>query len=192
MTSLMASYSKEGWQHHCSNAWTANRQICHVRALWRDLRPSYWGCSLATKVVHARYCWPTLKVNTHDFTRRCRRCQEFVDILSTPPNNLHSLGAPWPIAMWGMDILGPLSKAPRAIKFLLVAISYFTKWIDARPLREISANEVEKFTWKHLICRYGLPYAIITANDTQFKAQAYEEFLMRLGVKHLVTSVRHP
>lgn len=86
----------------------------------------------------------------------------------------------------------PWYKSIDYIKFLLVVIDYFTKWIKARPLLEISANEVEKFTSKHLICRYGLPYAIITANDTQFKAQAYEEFLMRLGVKHLVTSVRHP
>jgi len=51
---------------------------------------------------------------------------------------------------------------------------------------------VEKFTQKHLICRYGLLYAIITHNDTQFKAQTYEDFLTRLGIKHLITSVKHP
>jgi len=84
------------------------------------------------------------------------------------------------------------TKIPGAIKYLLVVIDYFTKWIEARLLREISANEVEKFTWKHLICRHGLPYAIITDNETQFKAWAYEEFLARLGVKHLVTSIKHP
>jgi len=54
------------------------------------------------------------------------------------------------------------------------------------------ANEVEKFIWKHLICKYGLPLAIVTNNDTQFKAQTYENFLTRLGIKHLVTSVEHP
>ena len=91
-----------------------------------------------------------------------------------------------------MDILGPLQKVLGAIKCLLVIIDYFKKWIKARPLREIIANEVEKFTWKHLICRYALPYAIITKNDTQLKALAYEHFLTRLGIKHLVTSVKHP
>ena len=93
--------------------------------------------------------------------------------------------------MWGMDILGPLPKAPGEFKYLLVAIDY-TKWTEARPLLEIITNEVEKFTWKQLICRYGLPYVIVTHNDTQFKAQAYEYFLMRLGVKHLVTFIEHP
>ena len=150
------------------------------------------GCSLATEMVFAWYYWPTLKANIFDFTRRCRRCQEFIDVPHTSLNNLHSPSSPWPFTMWGMDILGPLPKAPRAVKFLLVIVDFFTKWIKARPLWEISSSEVEKFTWKHLMCRYGLPYTIITNNGTQFKAQAYEEFLMRLGVKHLMTSVKHP
>ena len=48
--------------------------------------------------------------------------------------------------MWGMDILGPLPMAPDRTKYLLVAIDYFTKWIKAKPLQEISTSEVEKFT----------------------------------------------
>ena len=76
-----------------------------------------------------------------------------------------------------MDILGPFSMAPSRIKYLLVAIDYFTKWIEAKPLQEISTAEVEKFTWKHLICKYGIPYVVVTDNGTQFKAQTYEDFL---------------
>ena len=81
-----------------------------------------------------------------------------------------------------MDILGLLPKAPEVAKYLLVVIDYFTKWIEARPLCEILASEAEKFTWKHLICKYGLLYTIVTDNDTQFKALAYEELLARLGI----------
>ena len=69
--------------------------------------------------------------------------------------------------------MGPLPKASRAVKYLLVAIDYFTKWIKARPLWEITANEVEKFICKHVICRYGLPHAIVKDNDTQFTAHTY-------------------
>ena len=53
------------------------------------------------------------------------------------------------------------------------------------------ASKEEKFTWKHLICRYGLLYAIVTNNDTQFNAQTYEDFLTRLVIKHLVTFAEH-
>ena len=80
------------------------------------------------------------------FTKRCRRCQKFANIPLTPPDNLHILRSLWPFAMWEMDILGPLPRDPGAVKYLLVFIDYFTKWIRARPLREITTNEVEKFT----------------------------------------------
>ena len=69
------------------------------------------GHSLATKVVRAGYYWLTLRANTLDFTKRSIHCQEFVDIPRISPNNLHSLSSPWPFAIWGMDILGPLPKS---------------------------------------------------------------------------------
>ena len=104
------------------------------------------GRSLATKVVRVGYYWPTFRANTLDFTKRCRWCHEFASIPCTPPDNLHSLSSSWPFAMWGMNILGPLLKAPRTVKYLLMAIDYFTKGIEARPLWEITTNKVEKFT----------------------------------------------
>jgi len=57
------------------------------------------GHSLANKAVRAGYYWPTLKANALNFTRRCRRCQEFADMPHTPPDNLHSLSSLWPFAM---------------------------------------------------------------------------------------------
>ena len=104
------------------------------------------GHSLATKAVRAGYYWPTLRKNALNFTRKCRWYQEFANVSRIPPNNLHSLSSPWPFAMWGMDILGPLPKAQGVVKYLLAIINYFTKWIEAKPLREITGNEVEKFT----------------------------------------------
>jgi len=45
--------------------------------------------------------------------------------------------SPWPFAKWGMDVLGPFS--PGQVKFLIVAVDYFTKWIEAKPLTTITA-----------------------------------------------------
>ena len=46
--------------------------------------------------------------------------------------------------------------------------------------------------WKHLICRYGLPYTIVIDNGTRFKVQTYVDYLTRLSIKHLVTFIEHP
>ena len=170
-----------------------NQQADYVmRELYEGIYGLHTGRrSLATKVVWAGYYWLALRAYAFDFNKSWRRCQEFPDVPHTHPNNIHNLSSSQPFAMWGMNILEPLSKAQRAVKCLLIVIEYFTKWIETKPLREITASEVEKTTWKYLIYMYSLRYTIVTDNPIQFKAQIYEDFLTRLGIKHLVTSVEH-
>nr|KYP54369.1 hypothetical protein KK1_000556 [Cajanus cajan] len=63
-----------------------------------------------------------------------------------------------------MDILGPFLPAKGQLKFLLVAIDYFTKWIEACPLAKITTENVQKFTWRNTICRFGIPHTLVTDN----------------------------
>nr|KYP70755.1 Pol polyprotein [Cajanus cajan] len=98
----------------------------------------------------------------------------------------------WPFSQWGMDILGPFPPAKGQLKFLLVAIDYFTKWIEACPLAKITTENVQKFTWKNIICKFGIPHTLVTDNDRKFIIQGFEDFLRELGIKHLLTSVEHP
>ncbi|GJV41997.1 reverse transcriptase domain-containing protein [Tanacetum coccineum] len=79
-----------------------------------------------------------------------------------------SIMAPWPFYQWGMDILGPLPQASGKLKFVIVAIDYFTKWIEAKPLVRITGKDVKKFVWENIVCRFGLPRVIVTDNGTQF------------------------
>lgn len=60
--------------------------------------------------------------------------------------------------------MGPLPKASGHRKFLLVATDYFTKWIDAEPLAKITEPMVEKFVWRNIITRIGVPFSIISDN----------------------------
>ncbi|GKE30883.1 reverse transcriptase domain-containing protein [Tanacetum coccineum] len=71
-----------------------------------------------------------------------------------------SIMAPWPFFQWGMDVLGPLPEAPGKVRFVLVAVDYFTKWIEAKPLAKTAGREVKKFVWDNIVCRYGLPKII--------------------------------
>nr|KYP50547.1 hypothetical protein KK1_027703 [Cajanus cajan] len=64
-----------------------------------------------------------------------------------------------------MDILGPFSPAKGQLKFLLVAIDYFTKWIEACPLAKITTENVQRFIWRSIVCRFGIPHTLVTDND---------------------------
>ncbi|RDY08230.1 Tf2-9, partial [Mucuna pruriens] len=92
----------------------------------------------------------------------------------------------------GVDILGPFPLAPGQIKFLIVAVDYFTKWIEAEPVVVISVEKVKKFLWKKIICRFSLPTIIVSDNGTQFASKTTAEFCQGLGIKQVFTSVVHP
>nr|KYP50191.1 hypothetical protein KK1_028082 [Cajanus cajan] len=68
-----------------------------------------------------------------------------------------------------MDIPGPFPPAKGQLKFLLVAIDYFTKWIEACPLAKITTENVRKFTLKNIVCRFGIPHAISTTQETPYR-----------------------
>ncbi|KAK3016395.1 hypothetical protein RJ639_007373 [Escallonia herrerae] len=69
--------------------------------------------------------------------------------------------------MWGMDILGPFRMATGQRRFVIVAIDYFTKWIEAEALATITASKCEEFFWKNVICCFGVPKNLITDNGKQ-------------------------
>nr|KYP40011.1 Pol polyprotein [Cajanus cajan] len=91
-----------------------------------------------------------------------------------------------------MDILGPFPPAKGQLKFLLVVVDYFIKWIEACPLAKIIAENVQKFMWKNIIYRLGLLHSLITDNGRQFITQNFESFVRELDIKHLATSIEHP
>jgi len=51
----------------------------------------------------------------------------------------------WPLARWGIDIVGPLPTAPGNYKYAAVAVEYFSKWVEAKALRDITAGALQKF-----------------------------------------------
>ncbi|MCH80183.1 gag-pol polyprotein [Trifolium medium] len=130
---------------------------------------SYIGArSLAGKVTRAGFFWPTLLCDANSHVRSCDKCQRHADLHHAPSESLKSVMSTWPFYMWGVDILGPFPTSQGQAKFLLVAVDYFTKWIEAEPVATISSDRVKKFYWKNLICRFGLPKYIVSDNGTQF------------------------
>ncbi|GKA77985.1 reverse transcriptase domain-containing protein [Tanacetum coccineum] len=67
-----------------------------------------------------------------------------------PQQKLTPITSPWPFYKWGIDIAGPFSEGPGKVKFLIVAMDYFTKWIGAKPVATITGNQIKKFVWDNI------------------------------------------
>jgi hypothetical protein len=68
----------------------------------------------------------------------------------------------WPFDLWGIDILASFPMATRHRKFIIVAVEYFTKWVEAEALASITSQAVEKFIWKNIICRLDCPMPLFS------------------------------
>lgn len=116
----------------------------------------------------------------------------FTDLPKAPLEQLATISSPWPFAMWGVDLVGPFPTARSQKKFILVAVDYFTKWVEAEPLASITARKIVNFYWKRIVCRFGIPRAIVSNNGVQFTSNQAREFCEEMGIQRRFSSVEHP
>jgi hypothetical protein len=90
-----------------------------------------------------------------------------------------------------MDIVGPLHIAQGNYKFVVVAVEYFTKWIEARPVATITSATIRKFFWQLIICRFGVPKEPTVDNGKQFDCQDFREYCRSIGTRLRFASVYH-
>ncbi|GKB05850.1 reverse transcriptase domain-containing protein [Tanacetum coccineum] len=92
----------------------------------------------------------------------------------------------------GIDIAGPFPKGPGKVKFLIVAMDYFTKWIEAKPVATITSNEIKNFVLDNIVCRFGLPEEIISDNGKQFRDEPFKDWCEKLCINKHFAFVKHP
>ncbi|RDY12557.1 Gypsy retrotransposon integrase-like protein 1, partial [Mucuna pruriens] len=130
------------------------------------------GHALARKILRVGYYWTKLELDCYQYVWKCIKCQIHADHINVAPSILHNMTSPWPFSMWGINVIGPIEpKASNGHRFILVAIDYFTKWVEATSYSTVTHNVVVKFIKRDIICRYGLLAHIITDNELceQFK-----------------------
>jgi hypothetical protein len=117
------------------------------------------------------FYWPTAVADATRIVRSCQGCQFYAKQTHLPAQALQTIPITWPFAVWGLDLIGPLQKAPEGFKHLLVAIDKFSKWIEVRPLNSIRSEQAVAF-FTNIIHRFGVPNSIITDNGTQFTGKS--------------------
>jgi hypothetical protein len=86
--------------------------------------------------------------------RSCQGCQFYARQTHLPAQALQTIPITWSFAVWGLDLVGPLQKAPGGFSHLLVAIDKFSKWIEVRPLTSIRSEQAVAF-FTNIIHRFG-------------------------------------
>ncbi|GJS87344.1 reverse transcriptase domain-containing protein [Tanacetum coccineum] len=147
---------------------------------------------VVAKAIRQGYYWSTMHRDAREEIRKCDSCQIHSSIPKLPKTLMTSIMAPWPFFQWGMDVLGTLPKVPWKVRFVIVAVDYFTKWIEAKLLAKTIGKEVKKFEWDNIVCRYGLPKIIVMDNGTNFIHDPFKSWCKKLNITQINTAVAHP
>ncbi|GKE10595.1 reverse transcriptase domain-containing protein, partial [Tanacetum coccineum] len=122
--------------------------------------------SVIAKTLRIGFYWPTMHKDARTLIRACQDCQ-------------------------GIDIAEPFPEGPGKVKFLIVAIDRFTKWIKAKPVATITDNQIKKFVWDNIVCRFGLLGEIISDNGKQFQDNPFKDWCEKLCIRQHFASIKH-
>ncbi|KAL2253138.1 UNVERIFIED_CONTAM: Pro-Pol polyprotein [Sesamum indicum] len=123
------------------------------------------GRSLAQKVIRQGFFWPTLVKDTKELVKKCEACQKFAAQIHTPAVPLEPIKVACPFDRWGIDILGLFPTARSQKKFIIVAVEYFSKWIEAEAVARVIEGVMIDFIWKNIICRFRVPRILVEVSN---------------------------
>ncbi|KAL6317893.1 hypothetical protein AAG906_030800 [Vitis piasezkii] len=147
----------------------AMRQLVHAGVC----SPHMGGHMLARKIMRTNYFWLTIKIDCYQFVQRCPECQIHGDLIHAPPSDKISL------------------KSSNGHEFILVAIDYFTKWVETTSYARLTSARVASFIRSHIICCYRVPHEFISDRGVHFRAEV-DTLLQKYGIRHHRSSAYRP
>nr|ABA95029.1 retrotransposon protein, putative, Ty3-gypsy subclass [Oryza sativa Japonica Group] len=166
------------------------------RQLLKDIHSGICGNHAAARTIVGKayrqgFFWPTAASDADKIVRTCEGCQFFARQIHLPAQELQTIPLSWPFAVWGLDMVGPFKKVVGGYTHLFVAIDKFSKWIEAKPVVTITADNARDF-FINIVHRFGVPNRIITDNGRQFTGGVFKDFCEDFGIKICYASVAHP
>eukprot|EP00253_Pinus_taeda_P036025 PITA_36025 len=138
----------------------------------------------AHKILRAGYYWPTMFKDSHSYVRKCQVCQTTTGRQRKPSLPLQPVNIEQLFAQWGLDIIGEIvPHSSKKHRYILTATDYFTKWVEAVPLKTANSENIIEFIDQFIITRFGLPSALMFDNASYFSRNAMMEFALKRGFK---------
>ena len=145
----------------------------------------------ADKILQSGFYWPTIFKDAHRYYTECLQCQAALNISKRDEMPMRPILEVEIFDLWGIDFMGPFPPSDGK-EYILVAVDYVSKWVEAIPTRTNTHREVLRFVTRNIFSRYGCPRAIISDGGSHFNNAHFRALLKKYGVHHRVTTPYHP
>ena len=145
----------------------------------------------ADKILQSSFYWPSIFKDAHRFYVGCLQCQAAINISKRDEMPMQPILEVEIFDHWGIDFIGSFPPSDGK-EYILVAMDYVSKWVEAIPTRTKSHREVLRFVTRCIFARYGCPKAIISDSGSHFNNAHFRALLKKHGVHHHVTTPYHP
>nr|KYP69664.1 Transposon Ty3-I Gag-Pol polyprotein [Cajanus cajan] len=148
------------------------------------------GERTAVKVLQSGFFWPTLFKDAYEYVQRCDSCQRSGTISKRHEMPLQNIQEVEVFDCWGIDFIGPLPTS-FSNEYILLAVEYVSRWVEAIPTQKANAKTVIKFLKKNIFCRFGTPRVLISDGGSHFCNAQLKKTLEHYGrilEKTVVTS----
>ncbi|XP_039684977.1 uncharacterized protein [Medicago truncatula] len=143
------------------------------------------------KILHSGFWWPSLFKDVHSFISKCDKCQRTGSITKRNEMPLNNILEVEIFDVWGIDFMGPFPSS-FGNQYILVAVDYVSKWVEAIASPTNDAQVVIKLFKKVIFPRFGVPRVVISDGRSHFISRHFEKLLQKLGVRHKIATPYHP
>ncbi|KAF5757652.1 putative nucleotidyltransferase, Ribonuclease H [Helianthus annuus] len=149
------------------------------------------GQKTGHKVLACGLYWPTIFKDAAEFAKNCVRCQQLGSISKRNEMPMQPILVVDIFDVWGIDFMGPF---PNSLGnyYILVAVDYVSKWIEAIATKTNDHKVVCKFVQTNIFSRFGIPRVIISDGGSHFKNFHFGKLLKRFGIDHRIATPYHP
>lgn len=151
---------------------------------------SHPGVRTSRKLIKRRFIWPNMNIDIKNWVKSCHPCQ-LVKIGKHTRTPLQPIVEPdRKFEKIHLDLVHLPFK--NGFKFVLTIIDRFSRWPEAIPLKEASAETVISSIINVWIARFGIPKYVSTDNATIFRSNNWIEFMSVMSIRHIKCSPYHP